>query len=58
MVVFKVVSRFFCWLLGGTAINEQVGQVFGPKVRVSLEHLQRLVAGDRGNLHRVQAALE
>ena len=39
-------------------LAEKRDQVLGAQVRVTLEHLQRLVARDRGHLHRIQAALE
>ena len=34
------------------------GEVLGAQVRVALEHLQRLVARHRGDLHHIEALLE
>ena len=42
----------------GYASTKFLGQVFGPEVRIALQHLQRFVAGDRSHFHDIEAALE
>ena len=39
-------------------LAQPCGQVRGAEVGVALEHLQRLMAGDGGDLHHVQSFLE